>query len=235
MKYVTSILIFLCLISSCGKKVHTDSETKPSVVLTAPNTLHLSQRSTTEIPGSEGKVLITIGDITRSQVAVSVSWDKGESLVGTRSLQEGDEIELEIEGTRYKLKLSRLTNELVGDDSAEFSIEKINTDKDEANAGITSKQEIDNLIRCLGDLNEASFIRNGVEYSVEDAIDHLNGKLSAAGTSIKTAEDFIEVIASKSSSSGKSYQIRLQDGTVVTTQEWFTERLKEIRKNHNTL
>lgn len=234
MKYAASIFTFLFLLASCGKEeANPNSKGKSNIVLTVPSTMQISQRTTTEMPGSEGRLLVTIGDITNNQVSVGISWDKGEPLVGTRSLREGEALELEIGSTRYRLILKSLTNVIVGEDTADFHIEKIDSATDQSDAGISSKQEIDILIRSLGELNDASFIRNGVDYSVEDAIDHLKRKLASAGGSIKTADDFINMIASKSSRSGENYRIRLQDGTVISTQQWFTERLKEIRKSLN--
>jgi hypothetical protein len=47
---------------------------------------------------------------------------------------------------------------------------------------------------------------------------------------IKTAENFIDGIAAKSSTSGKTYQIRKPDGTLVTTSAYFYARLKEFEE-----
>ena len=234
MRYTALASIFLCLLASCSKeKTKADPKERPKIVLPVPSTMQMSQRTTAEIPGSAGRLLVTIGDITNRQVSVGISWKEGEPLVGTRSLQEGDALNLEIEDKQYRLLLKKLTNAIVGDDTADFLLEETKSPTDLPDQGILSKQEIDTLIRSLGELDGASFNRNGVEYSVQDAINHLSGKRSTAGSSIKTAEDFIELIGSKSSRSGEAYRMRLQNGTVITTHQWFTERLKEIRKNPN--
>jgi hypothetical protein len=52
-------------------------------------------------------------------------------------------------------------------------------------------------------------------------------KLDKADEKIKTAENFIDGIAAKSSTSGKTYQIRKPDGTLVTTSAYFYALLKE--------
>ncbi|MCP4442931.1 MAG: DUF5329 domain-containing protein [Aureispira sp.] len=44
--------------------------------------------------------------------------------------------------------------------------------------------------------------------------------LTTKGT-IKTLDQFIENIASKSSISGKPYQVKLDDGTIVNTTDWY--------------
>ncbi len=43
-----------------------------------------------------------------------------------------------------------------------------------------------------------------------------------------TAEMFIEKIASKSSFSGKPYQIRFKSGGIVNTGKWLHEQLKDF-------
>lgn len=89
---------------------------------------------------------------------------------------------------------------------------------------------IDHLISSVEKLQGAKFIRNGTEYEPKDAADHLRMKLGKAGDKVKTAEDFIDGIASKSSISKKPYQIRKADGTLVTTSAFFNARLSEYDK-----
>jgi Family of unknown function (DUF5329) len=89
---------------------------------------------------------------------------------------------------------------------------------------------IEHLISTVEKLEGAKFIRNGTEYNPKDAGSHLRMKLGKGGNRVKTAEDFINGIASKSSSSGKPYQIRKPDGTVVDTRPYFYTRLKEYDK-----
>lgn len=86
---------------------------------------------------------------------------------------------------------------------------------------------IEHLISSLEKLTGAKFIRNGTEYDPDKASSHLRMKLEKAGDKIKTAENFIDGIAAKSSSSGKPYQIRKPDGTLVNTSAYFYARLKE--------
>ena len=90
---------------------------------------------------------------------------------------------------------------------------------------------------------EGRFIRNGEEYSPDKAVDHLKMKLENALNSwftpdkeTWTAEMFIEKIASKSSFSGKAYQLKLKGGKIVYTATWLDQKLKiyrsEPQKNH---
>jgi len=91
---------------------------------------------------------------------------------------------------------------------------------------------INHLIDSVESLKGAVFIRNGTEYDTKAAGSHLRTKLGKAGDKVKTAEDFIDGIASKSSVSGKAYQIRKPDGTVLDTRPYFYKMLKEYDKAH---
>jgi hypothetical protein len=86
---------------------------------------------------------------------------------------------------------------------------------------------IEHLISSIEKLSGAKFIRNGTEYNPDKAGAHLRMKLEKGGEKVKTAENFIDGIAAKSSTSGKPYQIRKPDGTLVTTSAYFYARLKE--------
>lgn len=92
---------------------------------------------------------------------------------------------------------------------------------------------IEHLIGNVESLKGAVFIRNGTEYDTKAAGAHLRMKLDKAGDKVKTAEEFIDGIASKSSTSGKAYQIRKPDGTVVDTRPYFYTTLKEYDKAHS--
>ncbi len=86
--------------------------------------------------------------------------------------------------------------------------------------------KIQYLIASVGDLKGATFIRNGSEYDTQAASSHLRLKLKAAGKRVKTAEDFIQYCASKSSMSGEPYLIRLADGTTIKSEVFFRDKLK---------
>jgi Family of unknown function (DUF5329) len=80
---------------------------------------------------------------------------------------------------------------------------------------------------------EGVFIRNGTEHPPLQAVDHLRTKLQRAMSSWFapdkedwTAEMFIDKLASKSSLSGKPYQIRFNSGITVNTHDWLLKKLK---------
>jgi hypothetical protein len=92
-----------------------------------------------------------------------------------------------------------------------------------------AQAEINALLRYV-ESSDCRFVRAGTEYPPKEAAAHLRMKLGKAGDRVKTAEDFIAGIASKSYLSGKPYQIKLPDGTVQPAGPWLTQALARHRK-----
>lgn len=97
-----------------------------------------------------------------------------------------------------------------------------------AHAPLTEPQKIESLISSIEQLKGAVFIRNGSEYSAAQAAHHLRMKWDYAGKRVATAEQFIDYCASKSSFSGKKYEVRYADGKTVYAADYFHEQLKKI-------
>ncbi|MCL2872257.1 MAG: DUF5329 domain-containing protein [Betaproteobacteria bacterium] len=95
---------------------------------------------------------------------------------------------------------------------------------------MSEEEKITALIASVKDTPEGTqFVRNGKAYSVTEAIDHLNYKYARAKSKVKTAEDFIKYVASKSSMSGEDYLIRYPDGKTATAEAFFAERLRKLK------
>lgn len=73
-----------------------------------------------------------------------------------------------------------------------------------------------------------TFLRNGSKHDAREAADHLRSKIKRAGKRM-TTEQFIQKIASKSSSTGEPYHIVTADGKHMTSEDWFLEQLADIR------
>ncbi|NMR27138.1 DUF5329 domain-containing protein [Pseudoalteromonas sp. NEC-BIFX-2020_015] len=93
----------------------------------------------------------------------------------------------------------------------------------------TPEQEVGHLISFIAKSN-AVFIRNGDKHTSQEAADHLAMKYKKAQRYAKTADDFIENLASKSSWSGKVYTVILTDGTKLTANDWLTVELTQFRE-----
>lgn len=92
----------------------------------------------------------------------------------------------------------------------------------------SADEEVSHLISFI-EQSKATFIRNGDEHTSEEAADHLAMKYRKAKRYAKTADDFIENLASKSSWSGKAYTVTLSNGTKLTANEWLTRELHKLR------
>jgi hypothetical protein len=87
------------------------------------------------------------------------------------------------------------------------------------------QERIEYLIDRVGDMNAAVFIRNGREYDAGIAARFLRSKWKANADTVKTAEDFVEKVASRSSTTGTPYRIRMKDGTEIDCGEYLGKLL----------
>jgi hypothetical protein len=75
------------------------------------------------------------------------------------------------------------------------------------------------------------FDRNGSWYRADEAKGHLLRKLEhiEGKRVIQSAEQFIELAAAKSSSSGKAYQVKCGNEPTIESKAWFIKQLDIIR------
>jgi len=90
------------------------------------------------------------------------------------------------------------------------------------------KQKIEALIKQVGDLKEAKFIRNGSTYEPSTAVRFLRGKWDANSSDVRSARDFIDKVATMSGTSGKPYYIRFKDGKEIQSRDFLLIELKKI-------
>ncbi len=94
---------------------------------------------------------------------------------------------------------------------------------------LTEGKKIQVLLNRI-EKSQSVFIRNGKEYSSIQAREHLEYKLSRAGSRIKTAMDFIEHVAGRPYLTGISYYIKYPDGEKIKTGDWLKNQLDQIEK-----
>ncbi len=102
-------------------------------------------------------------------------------------------------------------------------------------AGQSKRLVIDEVQSLLMRLESSNcrFNRNGVWYSAADARRHLERKLRSAG-SLRNAEQFVERIASKSSTTGEPYFVSCDD-VPVRSRDWLLSELKALRAEGRNL
>jgi hypothetical protein len=97
-------------------------------------------------------------------------------------------------------------------------------------ASPTTQREVGQLLDFVAQSN-CQFNRNGSWYDAKKARVHLQEKydyLDQRGK-VPNAEAFIDLAASKSSMSGKPYQVRCGDAPVMPSATWLSTELKRLR------
>lgn len=90
--------------------------------------------------------------------------------------------------------------------------------------------EIDHLLQALAS-SGCQFQRNGSWHPAVEARTHLQRKRDylEKRTAIASTESFIAQAATRSSMSGKAYQVRCGDAPLQSSQAWLTNELKVYR------
>ncbi len=101
-------------------------------------------------------------------------------------------------------------------------------------AGATPSPDISALIARVAQTRDVVFIRNGSNHTAAEAAAHLQRKLGAAHGRITTAEQFIDVLGTRSSWTGIAYRVRFADGREVESAVWLRQLLREIRAGRST-
>lgn len=88
---------------------------------------------------------------------------------------------------------------------------------------------IDNVAK-----SQLTFIRNGTEYSSQEAADHIRKKYEYFKSRIESIDDFIQMCASKSLMSGEPYLVSTAHGKILL-EKWLREILNEYGERHHPL
>ncbi len=91
-------------------------------------------------------------------------------------------------------------------------------------------RKIEGLIRYVESRKDIRFVRNGSAYTAEQAGRFLRGKLRSMGDDVSTARQFIDQIASKSSTSGKPYTVTEADGRSLPSAQFLGEELARLER-----
>jgi hypothetical protein len=102
----------------------------------------------------------------------------------------------------------------------------------QAQATPQTTQEIKGLLDFV-EHSECQFVRNGSEYPGPRAREHLEKKLNylEGKNLVNSAEDFIDLAATKSSMSGRAYEVRCPQG-VEPASTWLKRELQRQRQLH---
>jgi hypothetical protein len=90
------------------------------------------------------------------------------------------------------------------------------------------QERIEKLILHVEIQKGMTFVRNGTDYTCQEAAKVLRGELEAMGGDVSTARECIDRIASRSSSSGKPDQVRNRDGRLMPAAQFLGEELMRL-------
>jgi hypothetical protein len=90
--------------------------------------------------------------------------------------------------------------------------------------------QIDALIAAVERMADAAFIRNGLTYDSTVAAEFLRRKWRAQADRVGSAEDFIEKVASFSSTSGRPYLLRFGDGREIPCSVFLRAELAKLQR-----
>src|SRR5687768_16095098 len=164
--HILTVKLLLAIVAAaCDRQSAAPPTTAPATpqlpkLTTVPVEVTVKQRSTTAVPGSDGRLLLTVDDVTRDQVMVSLAAatdGAAEALLPTRSMSPRDAARFAFGGVAYELTLKGLENALAGEDSATFVIATASTATTTATtattaASLTEKAKIERLIQAIADL-----------------------------------------------------------------------------------
>ncbi|KQU68410.1 MULTISPECIES: DUF5329 family protein [unclassified Rhizobacter] len=90
------------------------------------------------------------------------------------------------------------------------------------------RARIERLIAYVAGQTGLKFVRNGSAHSPADAAKFLRGKFDKMGEHVNTAQQFIDEIASRSSTTGQAYLIRFADGRTVPVAQFLGDELRRM-------
>lgn len=93
------------------------------------------------------------------------------------------------------------------------------------------ERQIEALIARVAGMTDAAFIRNDRSYDAATAAEFLRRKWRRHAAEVRSAEDFIDRVATGSSTTGLPYRIRLGDGRELPCATVLREELLRLRKS----
>jgi hypothetical protein len=180
------------------------------------------QRTSKEVPGSDGYLDIYIDDITAGQTLLTLSGADGDRLIDQKSVRQGDTVRFATGDGLYTLTMRKMVNFLIGDDYAVFEVALAAPAEEEA-----EQQKIQALLAAV-ESSGLTFIRNDQPLTAAQMAAHLREKLEYAGPKVHTLDQFITRVASASWTSGEDYRVKLADGSEVKARIWLRDQAAKL-------
>ena len=175
----------------------------------APPRLTIYQRGSDSIPGSDGTVHISVGDITGGQARVDVTAGNVGTLA-TKTLREGEAVDFALDGKQYVVVATEFRLRLTGRDSGVFVVRR---DEDP----VTEEERIGRLISAAA----AAKAVVSTQPETPQVGDHLRSVWRLNRTKIKTAEDLIRETGKETA--------RFPDGKETALELWLSGELDKLK------
>jgi hypothetical protein len=89
---------------------------------------------------------------------------------------------------------------------------------------------IQTLIQHVEKSTAMSFLRNGSAHTSAEAAQHMQAKYAHFKNKIATAEDFVDLCASRSEMTGKPYMVKMGDAAPVEAGTFLKDELRTLRQ-----
>lgn len=125
MKYIHILLIALffiaCNNSSSNKNEKKKEENKHHLNIPANGIESMMEANTSKIiEGTDGSIIITIGEVARKKVDVTIK--RNDRILDERLIKENENMTFEYEGNTYNIALKNIKKPLIGAGKAEIAI-----------------------------------------------------------------------------------------------------------------
>lgn len=98
----------------------------------------------------------------------------------------------------------------------------------------STQDEINHLLAYVKN-TQCQYERNGSQHTGEEAVKHIQKKYDYFSDDITTAEEFIKYSATKSTFSGKHYQVHCSGQPTINSKDWLLKELTHYRHTQNQL
>lgn len=184
------------------------------------------------LPGIPSGYRLGMGEIEHGRARLALGPVAGEVLELSASAAAGDEFRLCLDGGLYRLVVESLGVPIVEVQDARFVLQRIDrcgaTDATLLPPPATESEKIDRLMACAARWPDATFVRNGKSYGAGEAAAHRRRKMNGAGDRVQTAREFIDRIATRSTTSGDACTIQFTDGRRTSSAEFLRDALRKI-------
>jgi hypothetical protein len=88
---------------------------------------------------------------------------------------------------------------------------------------------IEHLLNYI-ETSNCTFVRNGTVHDAKEAAMHIRKKYEAVKEKIRTAEQFVEYVAARSSKTGQPYRVQCGGEKPQASRDWLLKELSRYRK-----